>query len=172
MKVLWAPWRMQYIKKADRMACFLCAYSKSNADKKNLIVYRDKNAFSILNRYPYNSGHLMVAPYSHKGNMENLSYDEILAIFKVTNIMKRALDMAIKPHGYNIGINIGRTAGATLVEHVHLHIVPRWDGDTNFMPVLSGTKVIPISLEELHGKLRQALKKINRVSKKKQYRPK
>jgi ATP adenylyltransferase len=107
----------------------------------------------------------MVAPYRHKGEMESLSDEEMLAIFRLTAVMKKALDMTMRPHGYNVGINLGRTAGAGVVGHVHMHIVPRWNGDTNYMPVVSGTKVMPVALEELHEKLTACLARLCRPPK-------
>lgn len=153
MNYLWAPWRMPYLKKVDKVKCFFCAFPKRKKDRKNLILRRGEHCFSILNRYPYNTGHLMVAPYAHKGKMEDLDRDEILELHGLAADMKKLLDRVLRPHGYNLGINLGRVAGAGVPGHLHLHLVPRWDGDTNFMPVVGGTKVLPVSLEELYDAL-------------------
>lgn len=150
MQHLWAPWRMEYIKKADQKGCFLCKALKEKKDKKNLIITRTKKAFVIMNRYPYNSGHLMIAPIPHTGNMEDLSKDEIIEMFGLLIRMKQLLTKILNPEGFNIGINLGRIAGAGLISHVHIHLVPRWAGDTNFMPVLGKTKVISQSLDKLY----------------------
>lgn len=142
-KILWAPWRMEYIlgEKKDK-GCIFCTLPKENNDKENLIIFRSKFSFVIMNKYPYNNGHLMVVPYNHVNSLEKLNEGEFIDIF---NLMKRsikALEKTFKPQGLNIGINIGKAAGAGIDTHVHVHIVPRWIGDTNFIPVFSDCKVI------------------------------
>jgi len=153
MKHLWAPWRMEYVKKANEKGCFLCKAFKEKKDKKNLIIARGVHSFVIMNRYPYNTGHLMITPIRHTGKLESLSKDEITEMFGFINKMKKRLEKTLHPEGFNIGINIGRVAGAGLVSHIHIHLVPRWCGDTNFMPTLCKTKVISQSLGKLHSEI-------------------
>jgi ATP adenylyltransferase len=163
MKNLWAPWRSTFVKSIGKKkpGCFFCTYPKQKKDSKNYILDRGEHSFVILNRYPYNSGHLMVAPYRHTAKLESLTPDEITEMHQLAAALKKRLDKIAKPDGYNLGINLGRAAGAGVPGHIHLHLVPRWKGDTNFMPVVGETKVLPISLEELHKALQppQKLKK-------------
>lgn len=156
MDHLWAPWRKPYLQHIDQRACFLCAYPKQKKDRKNLLVRRGTHCFSILNRYPYNCGHLMIAPYAHKGDLSELDEPEVLELHALAVEMKSLLDRTLKPHGHNLGINLGRVAGAGVPGHLHLHVVPRWNGDTNFMPVLARTKVLPLSLHDLYDQLQKA----------------
>lgn len=151
---------MKYIRSAidGGEACFFCAHLREKKDARNLILHRGAACLSILNRYPYNTGHLMVAPLAHKATLAEFSPDEILEFWDQARWMQELLDAALQPHGYNLGINLGRVAGAGVLGHLHLHIVPRWNGDTNFMPVVGGTKVMPMSLGELYRKLRAAMK--------------
>jgi len=154
MERLWAPWRMKYILQMKGKGCFLCKGAREKKrDRKNYVLLRGKTCFVILNTFPYNNGHLMVSPYRHIGEMDRLRDEEMLELFKLTvraiSIMKKVL----KPDGFNVGINLGRAAGAGLASHLHIHIVPRWNGDTNFMPVLGNTKVISQSLSETYKKL-------------------
>jgi len=148
---LWAPWRMEFIRglggKPD--GCFICDAAAGRADRANLVVRRGRTAFCMLNRYPYNNGHLLVSPFRHEGKIESLSRDELVEILSMTIEAKKILDRLMSPNGYNIGINLGRVAGAGLDEHVHMHIVPRWSGDTNFVTTVGSVKVIPQALEEL-----------------------
>jgi ATP adenylyltransferase len=157
MDRLWAPWRMAYIKNhKDTTPCFLCAAYKSRRDAANLIVKRGVTALAILNRYPYANGHLMIAPNAHRGSLGELTEAETVEMMELTRRMQRALDKAFAPHGYNVGMNLGRVAGAGLLGHVHQHLVPRWNGDTNFMPVTAGTKVMPMTLSAVHRALVKA----------------
>lgn len=158
MQILWAPWRLKYIKAPKEKGCFLCKYIKSKNDKKNLILYRGKTAFIILNRYPYNSGHLMVAPVKHSSDFSQLTDNEQLELIKLTSKAISVLKKSLSPTGFNIGVNLGRVAGAGLEDHLHFHIVPRWNGDTNFMPTTSSTKVMPQLLEETYTALRKFFK--------------
>jgi ATP adenylyltransferase len=153
---------MAYIKTAGQGGCFLCTYRKQKSDEKNLIVLRGKSCFSILNRFPYNTGHLLVAPYAHRAKLGALTPSESVELWELTARMQAALDQAVRPHGYNIGINLGRVAGAGLPGHLHLHVVPRWNGDTNFMPVTGGAKVMPMALKDMHRALRRALQRRDR----------
>ncbi len=158
MEILWAPWRLKYIKAPKEKGCFLCRYIKSKNDEKNLILFRGGSAFIILNRYPYNSGHLMVAPMRHTADLSLLTDDEQLELIKLTGKAIDILKKAFSPMGFNIGVNLGRVAGAGLEDHLHFHVVPRWNGDTNFMPATSNTKVMPQLLEETYRILRKFLK--------------
>lgn len=155
MEKLWAPWRMNYIQNCDRddEGCIFCTKPLENTDKENLILYRGKNVFVIMNRYPYNNGHLMIVPYEHTPEICALNESQIVELWKTTGIAKDILSKTIQPHGFNVGINIGRTAGAGIDQHLHIHLVPRWNGDTNFMPVLAGTKVISQSLSDSYDTL-------------------
>lgn len=159
MDKLWAPWRLAYIKKINKdKGCLFCRVFKSKNDKNNLVFLRSKHSFAMLNLYPYNNGHVMVAPVKHIKSMELLTNDEILDCMNTLNRVKRALENILKPQGYNIGMNIGRIAGAGIEDHMHIHIVPRWQGDTNFMPVVFQAKVISQSLKTLYTELiKQAL---------------
>lgn len=156
MKNLWAPWRIAYIQEnPEKNGCFLCNAFQDNQDEKHLVVYRGEECFCILNKYPYNSGHLMVVPNKHKADISDLTDQEMMKIMKLTRDMKELLTTMMKPEGFNIGVNLGKSAGAGLIGHVHLHIVPRWSGDTNFMPVISDVKVIPQSLEDLYKEFKK-----------------
>jgi len=160
LKVLWAPWRMQYIEEAagaEEQECIFCTKPKENRDEENYIVYRGETCFIIMNIYPYNNGHLMIAPYRHVATPLELTEKEMLELMKTVNIGIKALEKAFNPHGFNIGINLGRAAGAGIVDHIHIHVVPRWQGDTNFMPILAETKIIPQHLRETYRKLRQII---------------
>jgi len=151
---LWAPWRIAYIKRAKKeKGCLFCRVFKSRRDAQNLLVLRSKLSLALLNRYPYNTGHLMAAPVRHAKSLELLSRAELLDLMLMVNRAKRLLDRVMRPQGYNIGINVGRAAGAGIVGHLHVHIVPRWIGDVNCMPSIAGTKVISQSLEELYREL-------------------
>lgn len=159
MERLWAPWRMTYINGVDKdNGCFLCAaVVDEKAQAENLVLWRSDHAVCVMNRFPYNNGHLLVAPVRHTGELADLADAERAAFFDAILAAKALLEKAMKPHGFNVGFNLGRSAGAGLVDHAHCHVVPRWDGDTNFMPVLTNTKVMPQSLAELYGKLKGTL---------------
>jgi ATP adenylyltransferase len=153
MERLWAPWRNKFLSHPRPTGCIFCEKPRSRSDRKNLILERGRRAYSILNLYPYNNGHVMIAPYRHLKDLRLLSGDETTEIFAMAKALLDRLDKVMKPDGYNVGFNVGRAAGAGYDRHVHLHVVPRWNGDTNFMPVLSGTKVISESLDELRERL-------------------
>jgi ATP adenylyltransferase len=159
---LWSPWRLEYIKSSDnaKKECFICNASKRPADPESLVIYIDDFILIILNRYPYNNGHLMVAPINHKKDLEDLTSNEWNAIVKGLLLSKKVLDAIYKPQGYNIGMNIGKIAGAGLEDHLHLHIVPRWAGDTNFMTTISGTKVMAQTLREGWEIMRKEIEKL------------
>lgn len=147
---------MEYILADKKGKCFFCDAVKSENDRESLVVARREKVFVLLNRYPYSNGHLLVAPYTHTGRIEDLSAEELNGMMALLVEMKETLDEMVCPHGYNIGMNVGRTAGAGVADHLHLHIVPRWEGDTNFMPVTAETKVIPQHLDELWEKIAKA----------------
>ena len=155
-KQLWAPWRLEYIKQADeQLGCVFCEAAAGD-DEEKLVVHRGELAFVLLNRFPYASGHLMVAPYRHVGEFGELTDDEALDIHRLAQGGIGALAQVYGPQGYNLGWNLGRIAGAGVVDHVHLHIVPRWAGDTNFMPVLADVKVLPEHLAETRRRVAEA----------------
>lgn len=156
---LWAPWRMAYINGLGKSeGCIFCENSDEDEDKKNLILYRGKKAFVIMNLYPYNNGHLMVAPYKHTGDFTELDDSELLEIMQLAQLSIKVLKKAMNPAGFNTGFNIGKAAGAGIDAHLHFHIVPRWVGDTNFMPVIGEMKVISEHLEVTYDKLLQLFK--------------
>lgn len=150
MDKLWAPWRMEYIRSAEESneECIFCTKPKESNDKENLIVYRSDFCFVILNKYPYNNGHVMVVPYVHESDFVKLTDEILLNMHHTLKKTINAIKNTMNPHAMNIGLNLGRTAGAGIDEHLHYHLVPRWNGDTNFMPVITGTKVISESLEK------------------------
>ena len=153
---LWAPWRLEYIARADELSgCVFCV-AAAVPDDEGLVVHRAQHAFALLNKFPYASGHLLVAPYRHVGELGELTDDEALELHRVATQAVRALAETYRPQGYNLGWNLGRVAGAGVVDHVHLHVVPRWAGDTNFMPVLADVKVLPEHLVETRDKLAAA----------------
>jgi len=146
MEHIWAPWRIEYIRMEKPKGCILCQKPEEKDDESNFILYRGEKNFVMLNRFPYNPGHLMVVPYRHTPSLEELADEEMWEHFDIVRRSTRALRRVFNPAGFNIGINIGETAGAGISEHVHTHIVPRWEGDTNFMPVMSTIRVIPEAL--------------------------
>jgi ATP adenylyltransferase len=161
---LWAPWRIGYIQGLDKggssaeekNGCFICRNLQTpEDDDKNLVLWRTEKTIVILNRFPYNNGHLLIAPARHIPDLSEASDDENLEMMKLIRESQKALSLAIKPHGFNVGMNFGRCAGAGLPGHLHIHVVPRWNGDTNFMAVCAGTDVISQSLTELLDLLRQ-----------------
>lgn len=157
MEFVWAPWRIEYILGEKDKDCIFCAKPKQNRDRENLILFYGQYNFVMLNKYPYNPGHLMVAPYKHVSGLNALSPEELLEHFKLVSRCVDLLKAEMKPDGMNVGINLGKPAGAGIEEHIHTHIVPRWNGDTNFMTVLSDVRVVPEALlatyDKLFGKL-------------------
>ena len=155
MKQLWAPWRMVYILNEldEKKGCIFCDLPKENDDKKNLIIYRSKHCFVIMNKYPYNNGHVLIAPYKHTHDYISLDDDILLDVQKTAQKVMQVMKNVMQPQALNMGVNIGRTAGAGIDQHLHYHIVPRWDGDTNFMPVIADTKVVSEALEATRDKL-------------------
>ena len=154
MEYLWAPWRIEYIKKIKEEGCIFCQKPIEKNDTANLILYRGQKNFIIMNSYPYNPGHLMIAPYRHVASLDELSDEELGEHYKMVTQSTQILTQAFKPDGFNIGMNLGRIAGAGIDKHIHSHIVPRWAGDTNFMPVIADTNVINEALAETYAKLK------------------
>jgi ATP adenylyltransferase len=154
---LWAPWRLEYVQNADKQdGCVFCTAAASDDDEGQLVVHRGERAFVLLNKFPYSSGHLLVAPYRHGVNFVDLDDGESLEIHRLGARGLEALAATYAPEGYNLGWNIGRVAGAGIPDHGHLHVVPRWGGDTNFMPVLGDVKVIPEHLSATRARLADA----------------
>jgi len=156
MKQLWAPWRMTFIRDNKKeKGCFLCQAAKGKGPDRNLVVARRDKCFCLLNKFPYNNGHLLVAPYRHKGRLSDLTREELSDVMWLLRDAQEALRKALAPDGFNLGANIGAAAGAGVPGHFHFHIVPRWKGDTNYMPVLGDVKVIPQALSEIARDLRE-----------------
>jgi len=156
---LWAPWRIPYIRDIGKSdgGCFLCHnLAHPEEDAENLVLWRTARCLVVLNRFPYNNGHLLIAPARHVAVLEETSDEEMLELVQLVRESQRALSLTIKPHGFNVGLNFGRCAGAGLPGHMHIHVVPRWDGDTNFMGVCSDTRVVSQSLIDLLEELKQA----------------
>ena len=157
MRQLWAPWRLEYVQTADEEpGCVFCRAHEATDDAEALVVHRGARAFVLLNKYPYASGHLMVAPIRHEGEFGALDADEALEVHRLASVALGVLAETMQPQGFNLGWNLGRIAGAGVIDHVHLHVVPRWAGDTNFMPVLADVKVIPETLADTREKLARA----------------
>ncbi len=154
MKRLWAPWRMQYLVGEKEEGCIFCSKIAESHDEENYILYRGEWGFLILNLYPYTNGHMMAVPYQHVASLEQLDAETLTELMLLVNKGLAALRQAMSPQGFNIGVNIGEVAGAGVASHVHIHIVPRWGGDTNFMPVLDETRVIPELLDQTYERLR------------------
>jgi ATP adenylyltransferase len=162
MEPLYAPWRIEYIrapKPAPGTAHLFKEIADSSDDEANYVVARDKSCYAVLNRYPYTGGHLLVVPYKLSPDLNGLTEDELCDLFILTRRCQNALTEVMRPEGFNIGINLGQVAGAGIIDHVHVHIVPRWKGDTNFMPVIANTTVVPEALAEIARHLRAALAK-------------
>ncbi len=160
---LWAPWRLEYILAKKPPGCIFCDYpaATEESDRKNLIVHRSARSFTILNRYPYNSGHVMVIPLHHVDSLESLSGDEFLDLHEELRLAARIVREVYRPEGLNVGMNLGRIAGAGIDEHLHYHVVPRWGGDTNFMPVLADTRVMVEHLDGAWQKIRAGFEREN-----------
>jgi ATP adenylyltransferase len=156
MDKLWAPWRITYVQGKKKSGCIFCQAKRQGA-KKDFVLFKTKRSLALLNIFPYNNGHLMVAPLRHVRDISMLDNEEALDLFKSLSRAKALLEKVLSPDGYNIGINVSRTAGAGIPGHLHIHIVPRWNGDTNFMPVLNNTKIISQSLEELYKRLKACI---------------
>ncbi len=156
---IWAPWRLSYVKDASKdneEECIFCAKPAQDDDEANLIVHRGERSFVILNLFPYTNGHLMVAPYAHLGRLQELGSETLAEMMALAQRGMDRLEQVYDPHGYNVGFNQGRVAGAGVEHHIHMHVVPRWGGDTNFMPVIADTKVMPQSIEQSYEALKGA----------------
>jgi ATP adenylyltransferase len=157
MEIKFTPWRMAYIKSADAAkdtGCVLCAKGREQPNVADLVLYRGATCYVLMNLYPYNPGHLMVTPYAHTADLPGLDAAVAGELFDLTRRSVAILTTALAPHGFNSGMNLGRVAGAGIDEHLHMHIVPRWNGDANFMPIIGGTKLIPEALDQTYAKLR------------------
>ena len=154
---IFAPWRSEYILSGDKKGggCIFCDYPKEDKDEENLIIHRGKLCFVIMNRYPYSAGHLMVIPYRHLHNFAELTADELTELMQLAQKAVETLTEVMHPDGFNLGMNIGKVAGAGIDRHLHLHVVPRWNGDTNFMPVIGDTRVISEALESAWKRLKE-----------------
>ncbi len=159
MEPLHAPWRIEYIlaPKFPQTESLFTRIAQSSDDEANYVIARARTCFALLNAYPYTGGHLMVVPYKQVQDLKGLTDEELADLLKLTRRCQDALTHVMKPHGFNIGINLGKVAGAGILEHLHVHVVPRWEGDTNFMPVLANTGVVPQALKEIAAQLRAAL---------------
>ena len=154
MQIIWAPWRIKYILSQKDPHCFLCEKLKEKEhDQENFVLYRGKYAFALLNLYPYNNGHIMVAPYAHVASLTDLDQGQISDLFGLTQRCEHVLTRAMHPEGLNIGLNLGKAAGAGVEDHLHVHVVPRWNGDTNYMTTVSHIRVIPQQLQETYAML-------------------
>jgi ATP adenylyltransferase len=157
MEVKFTPWRMAYITSDNKPkieGCVLCVRGGEQPQVENLVLYRGKHCYVIMNLYPYNTGHLMVTPYAHTADLPGLTAETAHELFDLTRQSVAILGAVMRPDGFNSGMNLGRTAGAGIDEHLHMHIVPRWSGDANFMPIVGGTKLVPESLDQTYAKLR------------------
>jgi ATP adenylyltransferase len=157
MESLWAPWRIDYILSKKSPGCIFCDKPREEKDEENLILYREKYNFIILNAFPYNNGHLMVVPYRHTASLSGWQPEEQQEMMELAEMGVQLLRKTMRPDGFNLGMNMGLVAGAGVADHIHLHIVPRWNGDTNFMLVLSDTRVLSEHLRATYGKLKEAL---------------
>lgn len=153
MERIWAPWRIEYIRSPKSNACFLCEYFRDNRDREHLVLARGPTCAVVMNRYPYTGGHLMVCPYRHVSAMADLTHDEMLECMRWSALSVELLKKHMAPDGFNVGINFGDAGGAGLKEHLHIHVVPRWVGDTNFISVLGDIRVIPQALEGIWEEL-------------------
>jgi len=159
MKQTWAPWRMQYIKSEKEQGCIFCKAAESADDRQSLVLYRGEFNFVLMNKYPYNNGHLMIAPYRHTADPSALDGETGLELFGLIQLGFEVLKAAFDPQGFNAGLNLGKCAGAGILDHLHFHLVPRWDGDTNFMPVLTETRVISEHILSTYDTLLEHFKK-------------
>jgi len=160
MQQMWTPWRMAYIRREKRPGCIFCEMLGAEDDRGQLILHRSELSFLVLNKFPYNNGHLMAVPYRHVDTLEALTAEEAVDMMALVSLGIRVLRCSTNPEGFNIGVNIGKIAGAGVIDHVHTHVVPRWGGDTNFMPVLADVRLIPQDLNETYAELRAAVEAI------------
>lgn len=162
MNHLWTPWRSVYMKeKKDKVGCIFCdAAADPKADEENLVIFRGTHAFVLLNLYPYTSGHLMIAPYSHVSRLAEATEEDAAEIMYLTRRAERILEQAYRPDGLNLGMNLGEAAGAGIEQHIHMHVLPRWRGDANFMTSVGSTRIIPEALDDTYAKLRDGFAKL------------
>ena len=160
IETLWAPWRVEYFEKEPRDMEFLSAAARASNDREALVITRRKTAFLMMNRYPYAVGHLMAVPYRKTAELSDLGENEMVELWQLVVHAQALLRKATRAHGFNVGLNLGEPAGAGVTDHLHIHIVPRWRGDTNFMPMLAGTKTISEGLNALYDKLMEAQSKL------------
>jgi ATP adenylyltransferase len=153
MRRIWAPWRIEYIRSEKTAECIFCQKLQEDRDAENYILFRGRSNFVLLNLYPYNPGHIMVAPHRHLCDLQDLTEDDLLEHFDLVRKSVKALREEYKPQGFNIGLNLGRVAGAGIEDHVHTHVIPRWNGDTNFVTVVSDLRVIPHALDATYAEL-------------------
>ena len=164
MRRLWTPWRMAYLAGDRSDCCVFCQKMSEDQDRDNLILHRGATACVVMNLYPYNTGHLMIIPYEHVPTLEGLSAECLLEIGRLAQESLRILREALHPDGFNLGANIGKAAGAGIHDHVHIHVVPRWDGDTNFMPIFAETRVMPEMLLDTYDRLKGQFDELKAVS--------
>ena len=162
IEALWAPWRVEYFEREPRDRDFLRAAAEASDDAAHLVIARRKTAFLMMNRYPYSVGHLMAVPYRKTAELSSLGENEIVELWQLVVHAQKLLRAATRAQGFNVGVNIGECAGAGVVDHLHVHIVPRWSGDTNFMPMLAGTRTISEGLRGLYDKLLTAQAELDR----------
>jgi ATP adenylyltransferase len=160
MKKLWAPWRLSFILGPKSKGCLFCQLPKAKKDRKNLILYRGRYHYIILNKYPYNNGHLMVVPFRHVKDLHRLTPGENAELMELCGVASHVLDRTMQPQGYNLGMNLGRAGGAGILNHLHMHLVPRWNGDTNYMPLLSETKILVEHIDDTYQRLAPAIEKV------------
>jgi len=159
MECLWAPWRMEYIAGGKSSECIFCIGEDTGNDSERLVLWRDEFAFVMLNRFPYTNGHLMVAPYRHTSDLNAIDGEEARQVHELLCLSRTVLDAVSQPEGFNIGLNLGKVAGAGVEDHLHYHLVPRWNGDTNFMPVFADVRIVPQHLEETYALLGEAFRR-------------
>ena len=157
MKHLWSPWRLEYLTSSNAEGCIFCHAARGDDDRRNLVLLRGQHSFLILNRYPYNNGHFMVVPYAHVPSLEDLDAQTLTEMMLLLNRGLAALRATMTPDGFNIGVNLGQAAGAGIEDHVHIHAVPRWTGDTNFMPIVGDLRVIPQTWLQTYDQVKAAL---------------
>ena len=164
MERLWAPWRLQYVAKEKSGGCIFCEKPLDGDDRASYVVHRGTLSYVLLNAFPYNNGHIMVAPFAHIADLEELPPDTLHEMMDLAQLATRALKSSFNPDGLNLGFNLGAAAGAGIKDHLHLHLVPRWVGDTNFMPVVGDVRVIPESLEQTFDKLTEAFARLGEAA--------
>lgn len=163
MKPIWAPWRIDYILADKAPGCIFCDKVKDDKDRENGILLRGRHAFVMLNAYPYNPAHVMVSPYDHVDTLEQVGPEALKELMELTRLSEVAIRWAVRPDGFNVGINIGRAAGAGIEEHLHVHVLPRWGGDVNFMPAVAGVHVIPEALLVTYDKLKPEFERLGKA---------